>query len=69
MLPGTSGIALARKLRQEARTRQIPIIMLTARATEQDKVPGLDAGADDYVTKPFSPRELIARVDTTRAAA
>ncbi|KPK06717.1 MAG: phosphate regulon transcriptional regulatory protein PhoB [Betaproteobacteria bacterium SG8_39] len=62
MLPGTSGVALARQLRQEPRTQQIPIIMLTARAAEQDKVLGLDAGADDYVTKPFSPRELIARI-------
>jgi len=62
MLPGTSGVALARQLRQEPRTKQIPIIMLTARSTEQDKVLGLDAGADDYVTKPFSPRELIARI-------
>jgi len=62
MLPGTSGVALARALRKATRTRQIPIIMLTARATEHDKVLGLDAGADDYVTKPFSPRELIARI-------
>lgn len=62
MLPGTSGVALARQLRQEPRTKQIPIIMLTARSTEQDKVLGLDAGADDYVTKPFSPRELLARI-------
>ncbi len=63
MLPGTSGVALARALRKKARTKQVPIIMLTARATEQDKVLGLDAGADDYVTKPFSPRELIARIN------
>ncbi len=63
MLPGTSGVALARQLRQDGRTRQIPIIMLTARATEHDKVLGLDAGADDYVTKPFSPRELVARIN------
>jgi DNA-binding response OmpR family regulator len=62
MLPGTSGVALARQLRQEPRTKQIPIIMLTARSTEQDKVLGLDAGADDYVTKPFNMRELRARI-------
>jgi two-component system phosphate regulon response regulator PhoB len=62
MLPGQSGIAFARQLRQDDRTRQVPIIMLTARGQEQDKVAGLESGADDYVTKPFSPRELIARV-------
>ena len=62
MLPGMSGLALARSLRREARTRDIPIILLTARAEEQDKVNGLDAGADDYITKPFSPRELVARI-------
>src|SRR5512137_599997 len=62
MLPGQSGIAFARQLRQDERTRQVPIIMLTARSQEQDKVAGLESGADDYVTKPFSPRELIARV-------
>ena len=62
MLPGKSGLALARQLRREERTRAIPIILLTARATEEDKVTGLDAGADDYVTKPFSPRELMARI-------
>jgi two-component system, OmpR family, phosphate regulon response regulator PhoB len=62
MLPGISGVMLARQLRQEPRTRQIPIIMLTARSDEQDKIAGLDAGADDYVTKPFSPRELLARI-------
>jgi two-component system phosphate regulon response regulator PhoB len=62
MLPGQSGVAFARQMRQDERTRQIPIIMLTARGQEQDKVAGLDAGADDYVTKPFSPRELLARV-------
>ena len=58
MLPGMSGVALARQLRQEERTRQIPIIMLTARSEEADKIAGLEAGADDYQTKPFSPREL-----------
>lgn len=62
MLPGMSGVALAKQLRQDERTRGIPIILLTARSEEQDKVVGLEAGADDYVTKPFSPRELIARI-------
>jgi len=62
MLPGMSGAALAKQLRQDERTRQVPIIMLTARSAEQDKIAGLEAGADDYVTKPFSPRELAARI-------
>src|SRR5574343_53944 len=62
MLPGASGVEIARKLRADERTRQIPIIMLTARSEEQDKVQGLEAGADDYITKPFSPRELLARI-------
>ena len=62
MLPGMSGIDFARLLRGEARTRSLPIIMLTARAEERDKIEGLDIGADDYVTKPFSPRELMARI-------
>lgn len=62
MLPGVPGIELARRLRADERTRAIPIIMLTARGEEQDKISGLDAGADDYVTKPFSPRELVARI-------
>lgn len=62
MLPGTSGIDYARELRRESRTRQIPLIMLTAKGAEQDKVAGLEAGADDYVTKPFSPKELCARI-------
>ncbi len=62
MLPGMSGAALAKQLRHEERTRQIPIILLTARSSEQDKIHGLEAGADDYVTKPFSPRELLARI-------
>jgi two-component system phosphate regulon response regulator PhoB len=62
MLPGLSGIELARRLRADKRTKAIPIIMLTARADEQDKLTGLDTGADDYITKPFSPRELNARV-------
>ena len=62
MLPGMSGLDLARALRNEPRTRQVPIIMLTARGEEGDKVQGLESGADDYVTKPFSPRELLARI-------
>ena len=62
MLPGMSGIELARRLRAEERTRMVPIIMLTARGDEHDKVLGLEVGADDYVTKPFSPRELLARI-------
>jgi two-component system, OmpR family, phosphate regulon response regulator PhoB len=62
MLPGPPGLSFARQLRTDQRTRDIPIIMLTARAQEQDKVAGLDGGADDYVTKPFSPKELIARI-------
>jgi len=62
MLPGRSGHALARAWRGEPRTRELPIIMLTARAEEADKVSGLDAGADDYLTKPFSPNELLARI-------
>src|SRR5258708_35072429 len=61
MLPGMSGIGLAKQLRHEERTRGIPIILLTARSEEQDKVLGLEAGADDFVTKPLSPRELLAR--------
>ena len=62
MLPGQSGLALARKWRGNARTRSIPILMLTARGDEPDKVAGLDAGADDYITKPFSTQELLARI-------
>jgi two-component system phosphate regulon response regulator PhoB len=62
MLPGMSGVDLARLLRSEARTRMLPIIMLTARAEERDKIEALELGADDYVTKPFSPRELMARI-------
>jgi two-component system phosphate regulon response regulator PhoB len=62
MLPGQSGLALAKAWRAEARTKQLPIIMLTARAEEGDKLAGLDGGADDYVTKPFSPKELLARI-------
>jgi len=63
MLPGMSGLELARRLRKEELTRSVPIIMLTARGEESDRVGGLDAGVDDYVVKPFSPRELIARIN------
>jgi two-component system phosphate regulon response regulator PhoB len=63
MMPGVSGIELVRRLRQDSNTEDIPIIMLTARVTEDDKVSGLDAGADDYLVKPFSPRELMARIN------
>ncbi|GLP95218.1 phosphate regulon transcriptional regulator PhoB [Paraferrimonas sedimenticola] len=62
MLPGGSGIRLAREVKQDDFTRHIPIIMLTARGEEEDKVRGLEVGADDYVTKPFSPKELMARI-------
>jgi two-component system phosphate regulon response regulator PhoB len=62
MLPGISGIELARRLKRDDYTRGVPIIMLTARSEEDDRVGGLEAGADDYVTKPFSPRELVARI-------
>jgi two-component system phosphate regulon response regulator PhoB len=62
MLPGQSGVALARRLRSDARTRELPMIFLTARAEEPDKVAGLEAGADDYITKPFSTKELVARI-------
>jgi two-component system phosphate regulon response regulator PhoB len=62
MLPGMSGIELARRLKRDEYSRQVPIIMLTARSEEDDRVGGLEAGADDYVTKPFSPRELVARI-------
>jgi len=62
MLPGGTGVSLAKKLKQNEYTRNIPIIMLTARSDEDDKVKGFDAGVDDYVTKPFSPKELIARI-------
>ncbi len=62
MLPGSSGLELARRLRREDLTREIPIIMLTARGEEDDRVLGLDAGVDDYIVKPFSTRELIARI-------
>ncbi len=62
MLPGQSGLALAKQWRGHARTRELPIIMLTARSEEGDKISGLDAGADDYLTKPFSTKELLARI-------
>jgi two-component system phosphate regulon response regulator PhoB len=62
MLPGQSGVSLARQWRAATRTRELPIIMLTARAEECDRVTGLDAGADDYLVKPFSPSELLARI-------
>lgn len=62
MLPGMSGLELARRLRKEGLTREVPIIMLTARGEENDRVNGLDAGVDDYVVKPFSARELLARI-------
>ena len=62
MLPNTSGVILAKQFRADARTKDIPIIMLTARGEERDKILGLESGADDYITKPFSPRELMARI-------
>jgi len=64
MLPGGSGIELARRLRRDEITANIPIIMLTAKTSEDNKVQGLNEGVDDYVTKPFSPRELVARIKT-----
>jgi two-component system phosphate regulon response regulator PhoB len=63
MLPGTSGVDLARRMKRDELTRNIPIIMLTARGEEADRVRGLEVGADDYVVKPFSPRELVARIN------
>jgi len=62
MLPGMNGMELCRRLRREIQTRKTPIIMLTAKASEGDRIAGLDVGADDYITKPFSVRELLARV-------
>jgi two-component system, OmpR family, phosphate regulon response regulator PhoB len=62
MLPGLSGIDFARRLKKEELTRELPVIMLTARAEEEDTIQGLESGADDYITKPFSPRELVARI-------
>ncbi|CAN5348495.1 phosphate regulon transcriptional regulator PhoB [soil metagenome] len=64
MLPDTSGIEIARLLKRDEHTRNIAIIMLTAKAEEENKIKGLEAGADDYIVKPFSPRELIARIKT-----
>jgi two-component system phosphate regulon response regulator PhoB len=63
MLPDMSGLELTRAIKRDRETRELPIIMLTARAEETDKVAGLEGGADDYVTKPFSPRELLARIN------
>ena len=62
MLPGKSGVQFAKELRANERTKDIPIILLTARSEEMDKIAGLEAGADDYLTKPFSPKELVARI-------
>jgi two-component system phosphate regulon response regulator PhoB len=62
MLPDQSGLELTRQIKRNKDTQELPVIMLTARAEEQDKVAGLEGGADDYVTKPFSPRELLARI-------
>lgn len=64
MLPDTSGIEYARSLKKDAMTREIPIIMVTARGDESDRIKGLEVGADDYITKPFSPKELVARIKT-----
>lgn len=63
MLPGLSGPQFANRLRENKRTAEVPIIMLTARTDEQDRITGLDIGADDYMVKPFSPRELVARIN------
>lgn len=63
MLPDMSGLEFTRSLKRDANTRELPVIMLTARAEEGDKVAGLEGGADDYITKPFSPRELVARIN------
>lgn len=63
MMPGVSGLELARRLKRDESTREIPLIMLTAKSDEDNKIQGLDAGADDYITKPFSTRELISRIN------
>jgi len=63
MLPGQNGVSLVRRLRAMEKSRTVPIIMLTARSEEQDRILGLESGADDYMTKPFSPREMLARID------
>lgn len=62
MLPGGSGLQFIKHLKREAMTREIPVMMLTARGEEEDRVRGLETGADDYITKPFSPKELVARI-------
>ncbi|MDM3870433.1 phosphate regulon transcriptional regulator PhoB [Porticoccus sp. W117] len=62
MMPGTSGIELVRRLKRQELTNRLPVIMLTAKSDEDNKIQGFDSGADDYITKPFSPRELIARI-------
>lgn len=62
MLPGGSGLQLIKQLKRDAMTRDIPVVMLTARGEEEDRVRGLETGADDYITKPFSPKELVARI-------
>src|SRR6056297_3744840 len=62
MLPGGSGLELLRRLKREEATREMPVIMLTAKTAEDNVIQGLDVGADDYITKPFAPRELIARI-------
>src|SRR3954465_4261112 len=62
MMPGMDGLEVCRRLRSDPRTGRVPLIMLTAKATEADRIVGLEMGADDYITKPFSPRELVARV-------
>ncbi|MBN4079235.1 phosphate regulon transcriptional regulator PhoB [Beggiatoa alba] len=64
MLPGLSGLDFARQLRRDDATRELPVIMLTARDAEEDMIRGLEGGVDDYLTKPFSPRELVARIKT-----
>jgi two-component system, OmpR family, phosphate regulon response regulator PhoB len=63
MLPDLSGLELTRQIKRDKETSELPVIMLTARGDEQDKIAGLDGGADDYITKPFSPRELLARIN------
>ncbi len=63
MLPGRSGLELAQQLKQNAKTRSLPIIMISARGEEEDRIKGLETGADDYISKPFSPREMVARVN------
>ena len=68
MLPDTSGLEFTRALKRDRETRELPVIMLTARAEEGDKVAGLEGGADDYITKPFSPRELLARINAVLRA-